>query len=125
MAESNERSVPHGFTFEKFELEYGTYEAPGYHTLASLMGRGEEYAFFRKFSSLNMLNLMRYQAELLDLEEQYKVAIFTNEKGSKNLALATCFKELNASESKQKEILDKIRTKLCEYSRYGQSSARS
>ena len=34
-------------------LEYGIVEAPGYHTLASVMGTNPEYAIFRKFSSLN------------------------------------------------------------------------
>jgi len=103
-------------------LEYGRPEAPGYHTLASLMGRDGEYAILRKFSSLNMINLMRYQAELVDLEEKYKLAIFRNEKGDNDVPLATSFKELNESTSTQKEILDKVREKLFEYSRLRPSS---
>jgi hypothetical protein len=59
---------------------------------------------------------MRYQAELLDLEEQYKLAILRNEKGSDGKSLVTGFKELNALTSKQKRILDEIRIKLDEYS---------
>jgi hypothetical protein len=97
-------------------LEYGTPENPGYHTLSSLMGRDGEYTIFRKFSSLNTLNLIRYQAELLDLEHQYDLTILKNEKGSNRVPLARSFKELNGSTSDQKRILDEIRIILDEYS---------
>jgi hypothetical protein len=106
----------HERTNTTVSTEFGTPENPGYHTLASLMGRDGEYAIFRKFSSLNMLNLMRYQAELLDLEEQYKSTLWTNEKGSNDIPLAYNFKELNESKSGQKRVLDDIRVKLNEYS---------
>lgn len=40
----------------------------GYPKLASLMGHHTETAIFRRFSQLNMLNLLSLQAELTDLE---------------------------------------------------------
>lgn len=99
-------------------LEYGTAKEPGYHTLASLMGRGGEYAIFRKFSSLNMLNLMSMQAELLELEEEYKRVLFRNEKAPDGVALVASFKNLRqAEQSEQKKVMDKIRLKLDEYSK--------
>ena len=60
MADQEEKEPP----FEKrkvttdLALEYGTPNAPGYYTFASLMGRDREYAIFRKFSSLNIVNLI-------------------------------------------------------------------
>jgi len=98
-------------------LEFGTCDAPGYHTLASLMGRDGDYAIFRKFSSLNTLNLMRLQAELLELEEQYKIALFQHHKTDGGVALASCFKALQSSKSKQKDLLDQIGVKLDVYSK--------
>lgn len=99
-------------------LEYGTAEEPGYHTLASLMGRDGEYAIFRKFSSLNMLNLLSMQAELLHLEEDYKRIVFRHEKGLDGVELVASFRSLHqAEDSEQKRVLDKIRIKLDEYSK--------
>ena len=40
----------------------------GYEPLAKLMGRHPEAAAFRRFSTLNMKNLLYYQAELVHLE---------------------------------------------------------
>jgi hypothetical protein len=99
-------------------LEYGTPDSPGYHTLASLMGRDGEYAIFRKFSSLNMLNLMTLQAELLELENRYKEALYMDERNEKGIPLATSFMALRKSNSRQKEVLGEIRKKLDEYSRW-------
>lgn len=98
-------------------LEYGIVEAPGYHTLASVMGTNPEYAIFRKFSSLNALNLMRLQAELLELEEEYKVELFRGEKNEKGVPLASSFKALHESSSNQKRLLESISVKLDVYSK--------
>lgn len=104
-------------TSTNLSLEYGTAEAPGYHTLASLMGRDGEYAIFRKFSSLNALNLMSLQAELLELEEQYKMAVMSRKTDSRGVALSTSWKSLHESNSEQKRILLEVREKLAVYSR--------
>lgn len=42
----------------------------GYHKLAVLMGSNTDVAIFRSFGTLNMLNLLGLQAELVDLEAQ-------------------------------------------------------
>jgi hypothetical protein len=43
----------------------------GYRTLANLMVKRRELAIFRKFSALNMINLLNLQAELMDLQERF------------------------------------------------------
>lgn len=52
-----------GATTEKQALD-------GYPKLARLMSLSSETAIFRRFGELNMLNLLRLQAELHDLEHQ-------------------------------------------------------
>ena len=42
----------------------------GYARLAQLMGRQDEYAIFRRFSSLNKQNLLYLQAEITYLEQE-------------------------------------------------------
>jgi hypothetical protein len=42
----------------------------GYPKLAKIMSLSPETAIFRRFGELNMLNLLRLQAELHDLEHQ-------------------------------------------------------
>ncbi|ORY12786.1 hypothetical protein BCR34DRAFT_587055 [Clohesyomyces aquaticus] len=46
----------------------------GYAKLARLMGAEPETALFRRFGSLTMINLLRLQAELQDLEQQLEEA---------------------------------------------------
>lgn len=42
----------------------------GYGNLAGLFARSPEVAIFRKFNHLSMMNLLRLQSELQDLEQQ-------------------------------------------------------
>ncbi|EQB52622.1 hypothetical protein CGLO_07740 [Colletotrichum gloeosporioides Cg-14] len=42
----------------------------GYGRLAQLLAQSHEYAIFRKFEWLNMMNLLRLQAELQHMEQQ-------------------------------------------------------
>jgi hypothetical protein len=42
----------------------------GYHKLALLMTSQDDLAMFRRFTKLNMLNLMSLQAELMELENE-------------------------------------------------------
>ncbi|KAM3078035.1 hypothetical protein ACMFMG_002666 [Clarireedia jacksonii] len=46
----------------------------GYPKLADYMGRYNDVAIFRRFRTLNMLNLLSLQAELVDLEVKYRQA---------------------------------------------------
>ncbi|KAF2725246.1 hypothetical protein K431DRAFT_300152 [Polychaeton citri CBS 116435] len=90
----------------------------GYHRLADLMGHYPETAIFRRFGSLNMLNLLSLQAELIDLQIQFRdiwaeddISMDLNEK-----EYSTYFRKLMRSEtSLQHEMLLAIRKKLHEY----------
>jgi hypothetical protein len=46
----------------------------GYHRLASVMGMFPDVAIFRRFSTLNVENILYLQAELVDLENRLKEA---------------------------------------------------
>ncbi|KAK4692568.1 hypothetical protein P7C71_g4665, partial [Lecanoromycetidae sp. Uapishka_2] len=47
----------------------------GYAKLSSCMSADYEFAIFRKFGALNLQNLLYYQAELMDLEEDLRVQV--------------------------------------------------
>jgi hypothetical protein len=49
-----------------------SYKPRGYHRMAILMGREEEIAIFRRFNELNMLNLLSFQAEILELQIKFR-----------------------------------------------------
>jgi hypothetical protein len=48
-------------------------EHSGYPTLAWLMSSYPDNAFFRRFGELNLLNLLRLQTELQEMEQQLKL----------------------------------------------------
>jgi hypothetical protein len=54
------------------EATKSSMDGSGYLKLAYLMALAPEVAIFRKFGLLNVLNLLRQQAELQDLEEKLK-----------------------------------------------------
>ncbi|KAI7152787.1 hypothetical protein KC349_g8777 [Hortaea werneckii] len=90
----------------------------GYHRLADLMGHYPETAIFRRFGALNMLNLLSLQAELIDLQVQFR-DIWVEDDASVDLDekdYSTYFRKLVKSEtSLQYEMLLEIRKKLQEY----------
>jgi hypothetical protein len=94
-------------------------EPRGYHRLADLMGHYPEAAIFRRFGSLNMLNLLSLQAELVDLQVQFR-DIWVEDEGSPDDSekqFSTYFRTLRKSEdSLQFTMLLDIRKKLQEYS---------
>lgn len=55
----------------------------GYPKLADLMSTHPETAIFRRFGALTMLNVLRIQAELQDMEEELK-DIIADDAGSNN-----------------------------------------
>jgi len=99
-------------------------EPRGYHRLADLMGHYPEAAIFRRFSSLNMLNLLSLQAELIDLQVQFR-DIWAEDEDSPDdteKAFSTYFHKLrNSEDSHQLMMLLDIRKKLYEYSMFGVS----
>lgn len=94
-------------------------EPRGYHRLADLMGHYPEAAIFRRFGSLNMLNLLSLQAELIDLQVQFR-DIWAEDEGSPDdceKQFSTYFRTLRKSEdSLQFTMLLSIREKIKEYS---------
>lgn len=94
----------------------------GYHRLADLMGPYQETAIFRRFGPLNMLNLLSLQAELVDMEVEFRDIWADDEQSSvfdeKNFS--TYFRNLRQSEGnpndEQVRMLQRIRQKLHEYS---------
>ncbi|CAD0089284.1 unnamed protein product [Aureobasidium mustum] len=90
-----------------------TQKPQGYHRLADLMGRYPETAIFRRFSSLNMINLLSLQAELIELRENCE-DVWAKDGGLDNIdeeKLSTFLKD-----SSQYKLLLKLRKKLREYS---------
>ncbi|KIW13860.1 hypothetical protein PV08_06640 [Exophiala spinifera] len=51
----------------------------GYAKVASLMSRYNEYGIFRSFKALNMRNLLYFQAELTQLEQELKEIVRTDQ----------------------------------------------
>jgi hypothetical protein len=94
-------------------------EPRGYHRLADLMGHYPEAAILRSFGSLNMLNLLSLQAELVDLEVQFR-DIWVDDDNSPDDSekqYSTSFRQLHHSgDSIQFKMLLDIRKKLSEYS---------
>ena len=85
------------------------------------MGPYPEVAVFRRFGSLNMLNLMSCQAELIQLEDQYRVICEVDDTSSSETLnmLSSDFhllRESKAPNDTQKAMLSQIRSKLFEYS---------
>ena len=96
----------------------------GYPRLASLMGAHPEAAIFRRFGSLNALNLLHLQAELTHLEsELYRQAKADAESGHferslydrdwQTLSQSATAKDANPEQWK---LLLQVRDKLRQYS---------
>ncbi|CZT41145.1 uncharacterized protein RSE6_00845 [Rhynchosporium secalis] len=99
----------------------------GYHKLAIFMASEKDIAIFRRFSKLNMLNLMSLQAELIALEEDYDVVWDADEKDATRRVFSVSFNTLRTARAdtpddnseayieRQWQILMAIRNKLNEY----------
>lgn len=98
-------------------------EPRGYHRLAELMGQYPEVAIFRRFGPLNMLNLLSLQAELIDLQVEFRDIWAEDEESTDDTEkrFSTYFRQLhNAEDSFQLKKLKTIRDKLQEYSEFRQ-----
>lgn len=97
----------------------GHSEPRGYHRLANLMGHYPEAAIFRRFNSLNMLNLLSLQAELVDLQIQFGDMCAEDDESTDvdEKEFSTYFRKMrNSADSLQYETLLDIRRKLNDYS---------
>lgn len=93
----------------------------GYHRVAAYMSTHGELAIFRRFSRLNLLNLLYLQAEITRLEHRLAQVAEQNT----NLDSAKDWYELCHSEEdkdqQQHTLTLEIQEKLTEYSMYIQS----
>lgn len=96
----------------------------GYPKLAGLMAASAPAAIFRKFGELQMINLLRLQARLQDLEQEYWDNR-TEDLASDEPGLASLVKDFRQmqdmaesqdGESEQYDVLNKIQVALKEYS---------
>ncbi|KAM0163113.1 hypothetical protein ACHAQE_002663 [Botrytis cinerea] len=93
----------------------------GYRKLATFMTKVDDVVIFRRFSKLNMLNLLRLQAELASLELSYEAAcnIDDDSKDSQERGFTQSFYELREfgqiSPGSQLELLDRINDTLNKY----------
>ncbi|KAL3457099.1 hypothetical protein BJX64DRAFT_269399 [Aspergillus heterothallicus] len=94
----------------------------GYPKFAEVMGEHPEQAIVRRFGSLNMLNILRLQAELSDLERQLKQAQWDNRESMQGnrRSYALSFREIRVSNQpdnvgRQHQLLGDIQKKLADY----------
>ena len=97
----------------------------GYPKLAILMGENPDVAIFRRFGTMSALNLMRLQAELIDIEEKLRAQQLKDDKASlPNGEYSTYFLKLNLEKPtkegeqghpNQMALLELAQTKLILY----------
>lgn len=106
--------------FPSDEVKEKTWTAKGYPRLAQLMGTFSHTAIVRRFGTLNALNLLSLQAELIYLEQDYQSRV-ERDNLSDNIdisVLSEDFEALRESDGRQCKLLHtKIRPKLKEYSK--------
>lgn len=94
----------------------------GYRKLATFMTEVDDVVIFRRFQKLNMLNLLRLQAELAGLELSYEAACDKddNSRNPQERGFTQSFYELREfgqiSPGSQLELLDRINDTLHKYS---------
>ena len=91
----------------------------GYPKLAQLMGVFPESTMLRRFSRLNMLNLLSYQAELIDLEARYLDSCKDDDLSDNLKTLTSDFAKVHESkqpDDAQRKLLGAIRLKIESYS---------
>ncbi|KAI8712698.1 hypothetical protein NCS52_01368600 [Fusarium sp. LHS14.1] len=94
----------------------------GYPKLAKLMGDSPETAIFRRFRQLNMLHLLRLQAEIHSLEDELLEVIQEDQESddpdrkdySRNFFLLKRYAD-QGKDSEQYELLKQIGEKISEY----------
>lgn len=106
------------------ETEQGA--SHGYFKLASLMASSPELAIIRQFRELQMLNLMRLQAKLQELEKEYRDTVLEDAASGdrERVNLINDFRQMRElaesedGESEQYDLLEKIKVTLKEYSKH-------
>jgi hypothetical protein len=92
----------------------------GYPKLAKFMVECDDVVIFRQFRNLNMINLMRLQAKLMDLELSYSKECSDDDSSNDitRKGFTQSFYNLReyGPESRQSELLDQIQCTLYKYS---------
>jgi hypothetical protein len=112
-----------------FGSERGHRPLRGYPRLAEVMSHQPELMIFRRFSTIAILNILRLQAELQDLEQELLVILAENDRSSDQEIISLC-EDFNlmrekldeGGESEQIEQLQKVGQKLEEYSTFPYSN---
>ncbi len=94
------------------------YSQRGYPRLAALMGKEKDVAIFRRFDDLNMLCLLSLQAEIVQLETEFKIECIADDTSGLRPALEYSgnFKLARNNTSAQHTKLKTIRELIREYS---------
>ncbi|OHE91159.1 hypothetical protein CORC01_13535 [Colletotrichum orchidophilum] len=109
-----------GLTGSAFQ-DSGRFPERGYGNLANLFARSPEVAIFRKFGYLSMMNLLRLQSELQELEQQLEDTREEDRNSTDPIrreyesSFRTMKQYAEDSDSIQYELLIEIRKKLEEY----------
>lgn len=90
----------------------------GYHKLADYLGSSRRNSIFRRFGNLTMLNLLTLQAELLNLEAQYRSEHCDNNEADDTEGFAFCIQKLEYSGASQWKLALKVREKLNQYRKF-------
>jgi len=94
--------------------------SPGYPDLARLMAHDHDIAIFRRFKKLNMLTMLKLQADILYLEKELEETM--EEDAVEGRDYHACFKNLSESaggvHSDQVEIMTRIKDRVKEYSEF-------
>jgi hypothetical protein len=98
----------------------GDIETEGYPKLARLMANFPDYAIFRRFGYLSILNLMRFQAELAQLEVDLEMCQIQGQVLQRGMGpghtYSTSFAELERESPEQLQLMKRSAKVLQEYS---------
>lgn len=95
--------------------------ATGYPHLADFMSKAPETQIFRSFGYLNVLNVLRLQAELHSLEKQLAAFQRNNPDHTRNFLAMRKNKE-NGTEDEQGTLMEMIDHKLDRYSQFAEQN---
>lgn len=120
-AASTEAKMAKGITIDMPSLPDDKH---GYHLLASLMACSPELAFFRRFATLNLKNILYLQAELVVLERELRDAARKDEQSGNEMrqyysrawAYLCHADESSGGSPQQWEVFSRVRKTLQEYS---------
>lgn len=94
----------------------------GYHRLATLMTRDQSIAIFRRFDFANILGLLSLQAEIIELQEDFRVQCYRDKmSGNQDREMYSSWfqklREADQGKADQYLKLKSLREKVKDYSR--------